>query len=302
MASLHGPSWFPSAGPACLCVGMPKCGTSTFHAMLDDIPPFFAAPIKEFNYFVLERFAYRGEWRRIAFSDHWIPRQERRALRGEVRRILTFDRSPAALGWMARYLWGARDDRWYQALFPKGAYGVDASPVYHTLPADEIARVRNLAPDARVVILLRSPLAQLWSHCRMVVVGKQGSQAVADLADHVRTQIALRRSYAGLIADWRAAYPGRVFIGDMSAMTADPRAFVARFLAFMELDPALAARARVGTHVNKGAPLAVPDALRDTIAAGARARLEGFEAIDPDLAAAWSVEVDGFMGGASIVA
>lgn len=61
-----------------------------------------------------------------------------------------------------------RGENWYRAYFPvrRSALTVDASPSYlvHTRAAD---RAHQTVPDARVIALLRDPVARAWSHFRL---------------------------------------------------------------------------------------------------------------------------------------
>lgn len=189
-------------------------------------------------------------------------------------------------------------DNWYKRLFPENKIGVDISPIYCELSPPEVEHVRVVAPDARIIIMLRNPLEQLWSHSRMILAKGEGSNDVAFFRSHLDDQLAACGSYSDLIAKWRAVYPDRVLVVEMGDMVSDLPGFLHRLLAFFDLDPAIADTVNVKPeHANKGKPQAMPKDLRPHLANAARARLAGFDAFDPERAALWRSEIDRFEAG-----
>lgn len=284
-------------GPGLICIGMPKCGTSTLYKLLEKNDKFFVTPIKEINYFAFKKFKYGKSITDIVFANNWISKQHRRAIISRIREAFIL-RKFSKLPWLAKFIIKSSNDDWYRKLFPEGRIGVDISPIYCELEPAEIDLVRAAAPDAKIIIMLRSPLEQLWSHSRMILAKGEGSSNGHFFRDHLDRQIAASGSYSSLIANWSAVYPGRVLVLEMSDMVSDLPGFLRRLLAFFDFDPAIADTIELTPeHANEGKRQAMPKALRPHLANAARARLEGFDAIDPALAAKWRAEIDRFEAG-----
>jgi hypothetical protein len=111
-----------------------KCGTSALHALLDRHPDVVMAPAKELNFFF-------GPDAAEAPADGW---REGRWCRGP---------------------------QWYAAQFdPAASIRGESSPGYTDPSHPEVAaRIRALAPDVRLVYLVREPLERAisqWRHHR----------------------------------------------------------------------------------------------------------------------------------------
>jgi len=75
-----------------------------------------------------------------------------------------------AAAWWAIYSFVDRDDRWYRSLFafaPPDCVAGEITPRYMLCGSDEIAHMHRVAPDAKLIFLLRHPVERFWSQCKM---------------------------------------------------------------------------------------------------------------------------------------
>ncbi len=186
-----------------------------------------------------------------------------------------------------------RSVSWYQAYFPLrvrlGGRRItgEASPYYLFHP-DCPARAHTLVPDAKLIVLLREPVARAFSHYRDYVrngeerrpfdevVAEELRQLEQRLVHagarhessevrhrHRRHSLLARGFYANQLELWFAHYPRENFlILKSETMFADPAATFARAVDFLGL------RAfdgvEFGVH-NASPPLELPPELRDRL-------------------------------------
>ncbi|MDQ1104572.1 sulfotransferase family protein [Nocardioides zeae] len=175
--------------------------------------------------------------------------------------------------WFTRH--AGRPESWYRGHFPTqqtrrrhaartgGAFTVEADPLLLHDPR-AAGRARAVLPDARVVVLLRDPVARAHSHYReRVKAGVEGlgfPEALAAEAgrtagelDRLRERPAYyarawdwyayraRGEYAGPVAAWTAAYgEDRVLVLRSEDLYADPTGTLRRVTDFAGMDPVAA--------------------------------------------------------------
>lgn len=191
----------------------------------------------------------------------------------------------------------ARGPDWYASLFAAAAPGDlrgEASTHYAKLPdrPDAAPRLQAAAPDARLIYLVRDPVARAVSHyvhewSRGVIGRREGFEAalarLPEMVDYGR--------YAMQLAPWIERFgTARVHVDTLEAMRADPQAVLARVGAFLGREglawrddlgrenagAARMRRGRLDAVVLHSAPAAwlrravVPQALRDRVKARRR--------------------------------
>lgn len=283
-----------SQGPDFLCIGMPKCGTSTLHVLLRDHSDIWVPPIKEIKYFVGDEIGHHGGMRAFLFSDHWAARQERRAFFRILRGIPRNPRSAADAIWSARFVFGRRTDEWYRGLFPGAGISGDISPAYHMLDEDRISEIARAFPDMKILILLRSPVEQLWSHCRMSARGHRIDDEVSFFTDQLEYQLGLCESYAGLVEAWSRQFPGKLRVAYLDRLETDPHATLRQIAGFLSGDPenvSVTPPIPENTRIFASRSRSIPPALIPALASAAKRRLAGFDAIDQSRAARWLDQV-----------
>jgi hypothetical protein len=166
------------AGPDFICIGMPKAGTGWLYDQLSHHPDFWMPPIKELHY--LDRAVPRLENSTEMRAD-W-KRGRRRARRSDLpwgRQERAFVRDAASLAGQPR------DVTRYAALFRhKGSLlSGDISPGYCTVEDDVISEIARSLSDTRIILLVREPIARVWS--RVCMAHRDGKFDVALLEDPV---------------------------------------------------------------------------------------------------------------------
>lgn len=139
---------------------------------------------------------------------------------------------------------------WYRCLMTpperRDRLSLDFSPDYALLDAEAIAECKALSPTAKVIYILRDPLARALSALRVHTMWDSGNAAHGTVTLRPGAEVAARAErarlwahadYAGNVARWRAAYPGLALF-NAEDLAADPVAGAQRLMVAMGLDPA----------------------------------------------------------------
>ena len=180
------PSDYPGLRTLAICVGAQKTGTSWLHLIMKRHSQCHTAPIKELRF-----------WdRRIDRPDRYVLRQTRErleSLRRDKRaalvrpwRLAPLLRREADLKEFARMHASAGTpgevDAYLQFLM-RGHAGEpvasELTPNYSLLDRDDFARMFRIAPDTRLIFLMRDPVSRLWSgikHKARNRIGQRGGR------------------------------------------------------------------------------------------------------------------------------
>lgn len=153
--------------PDFLCIGAQKAGTWWLRENLRKHPEVWMPMVPELHYFdePLEGAVFPP--RRA--SERAAKEQWRAAALAELQRLASGE-SISAAAWWAIYSFVDRGDEWYRSLFafapPTSTVG-EITPRYMLCGAEEIAHMHRVAPDAKLIFLLRHPVDRFWSQCKM---------------------------------------------------------------------------------------------------------------------------------------
>lgn len=202
-----------------LCVGAAKAGTSWLHSQLSAHSECHFRSIKELHYF-------------NSIDDGTVPRNIERIQARQVRLLEQTDGGVNATPLQAaRIADGAEyldvlevaqeNTPAYLAYLTKGAKSGqvvgEATPAYALLSSERLAQMARMAPDVRVLFLMRDPVERLWSHVRMiaarrdddgVVTTRRCNRILERTISGEETQIVRRSDYAGALRRLVAAVPG----------------------------------------------------------------------------------------------
>ena len=152
-------------GPNFICIGAQKAGTSWLYSVLSDYPGVRMPPVKELHYFDADpKYPSRNLHSdpsliaRLGSKEWW---------KGLGRCGINLSREFRwnSLIWHYQYMFGKCDDSWYLRLFSGHSEEItgDITPAYSILEEDDIARVYELCPNAKIIFILRNPIDRYWS-------------------------------------------------------------------------------------------------------------------------------------------
>jgi hypothetical protein len=255
--------------PRFLGIGAQKCGTSWLHVNLRQHPQIWLPPKKEIHFFDTRDLPIREQ-----FNHYSVKRPLGMYLRGRLGKDLRrgqWDR----VGWHANYFLRPRTEAWYGSLFPDSTAAIpgDITPIYGTLDGDQVRRVAELVPGARLIFLMREPVSRIWSELRMAhrlrVGGFRGcpwdSLEDVPVPDLIREAdsggMLISADYARQLGTWAAHFPAQqLFVGFLDEIREDPSLFLSRVCSFLGVDPSVAwPEAKQARH--EGAPVPLPGAL-----------------------------------------
>jgi hypothetical protein len=227
-------------------IGAQKAGTTWLSHNLQLHPDVWMPKNKELHYFddrirdprnPVSRF-----YRRIT-GEGQVHRRWRRQVRRQLRSHLK--RTPGQdLLWDLKYYAGAPGDGWYASLFEPGRGKVkgEITPAYSTLSLEEVARVHNLVPDAKIILMLRNPIERAWSQfvMRLDRSGKKelGLTRYKKLIRNVEREGSRSRTdYLQTLENWTRFYPDeRIFVGFLEDIHFYPEELLGKVYRFVGVD------------------------------------------------------------------
>jgi len=154
-------------GPDFICIGMAKAGTAWLYDQTRYHPDFWMPPLKEIAY--LQR-----PFNFVRRARTMLSRAERSGEKKagtRTHQVACDDRSLNFVREAAGIVRAPKDLSAYAALFRHkgGLLSGDITPGYSGIPEDVIAGFAMHCPDTRVLLLVRDPVARVWSHANMLV-------------------------------------------------------------------------------------------------------------------------------------
>lgn len=214
--------------PDFLVIGAQKAGTTWLYENLRTHPDIWMPPVKELHYFD----------RLIHESPPPLYSRPLQVVDQLVRRCSVKD-AP----WLWRYYMHRPSDEWYASLFAgtpseAGAVAGEITPGYATLSPEQIAHVYDVAPNAKIVLMLRNPIERTWSHAVMDFQ----TERIPDLSARTimqrfaREDVRLQANYLKILNNWRRFYP-EIFAGFMEEVRSDPDMLLSRLYEHLGVDP-----------------------------------------------------------------
>lgn len=236
--------------PDFIGIGAQKAGTTWLSRNLQLHPGIWMPPIKELHYFdekledsqnPVSRLTQKLTGKRDRDS-----RWRRQVRRRTERHLKNFSRD--AFLWDLKFYAGRPDDRWYASLFGSGAGKVsgEITPAYSMLGREVVARVHAVAPEARIILMMRNPIERAWSQAAMRL--DRAGEKATDAAAHAAGREKLRRlfgregsrsrtDYLRTLENWNAYYPeDRIFVGFLEDIHFFPEALLVSVYNFLSVD------------------------------------------------------------------
>ena len=269
--------------PDFYCIGAEKCGTTWLWEMLRDHPEIGVPLPKELRYFASlylgTGFGNFNALRRL-LNDHG-----KAPLRRDFLEKLTTE---------IRVVFG--DDQAYLRIFGAMKQTVvgDVSPQYCMLPSEGIARMKGLAPEAKIIFLMRDPVDRVVSAGKMKA-GEQDSnltdEAVRAKA-FVPFQLRMSR-YSKILDRYETHFPGQIFTGFMDDLIADPLDLLKRICGFLGVEYDARFFPRIDFVANEGAKYSVGSGMKAALYKELSEEYEFLSQRFPEQAAKWRARHEG---------
>jgi hypothetical protein len=241
--------------PDFICIGAQKAGTTWLYEKLYHHPDFDLPPLKEIHYF--DRSSHYASPNHLAEKNP-VQRMKTSGYTGRsakkiIESLLSKNFKDAC--WWMRYSFCTYSDEWYESLFNNGTgLSGDITPSYSILKDSDVSKMYTLAPDAKIIFLLRNPIERAWSSYRHLkklkpdVWNKNFIESVGTDIDFNDTDAAerfmhspfqeLRSNYVSTI-DAYVKYFGKknILIGFYDAISDNPQRLLSEILMFLGADP-----------------------------------------------------------------
>ncbi len=229
--------------PHFIGIGAQKAGTTWLSRNLQAHPGIWMPSIKELHYFD-ERIQepanpFSRIFRKISGKSDRDRRWRRQVRRRSARHFKYF--SKQAFLWDLKYYAARPDDGWYASLFEPGRGRVtgEITPAYSTLGRDVVAHVHALAPDAKIILMLRNPIERAWSQAvmRLDRTGERSDDAGRLRRLFDREGSRTRTDYFGTLENWGSFYPeNKIFLGFLEDIHFFPSEFLGGVYDFLGVD------------------------------------------------------------------
>jgi len=210
-------------------IGAQKSGTTWLFNNLKKLPDFSILPIKELHYF--DRHP-KYPSRKSMFDDSIFKRLD--APGWQFRFKLYFLR-PLRRGnlrdakWKLKYFFSKANDELYLSFFEnlEGLKG-EVTPSYSILEIEDIQEMYRLAPDAKLILLLRNPIHRAWSqylHDRRKIKGYETLEIEPEeVIRFMKSEKQMLRSdYERTIKNYLSVYPkSQILVGFYDAIIKQP--------------------------------------------------------------------------------
>jgi hypothetical protein len=247
-----------------VCIGAQKSGTTWLARVLADHPDLFVTPVKEIHYF--DHVA--------GITEHLNAQKRRSRYRKYHQRMWTqwsrFGEHRSQWGWYRDYMSSPIDDAWYVRLFRhrgRARFAGEVTPEYAILGRQGLEHIRRLAPEARVIFIMRNPVERAWSQvlhqCRA-----RGLDANRQSRDAIGAMLAEPRfkelsDYASTLDDMAAVFRAdQTLVLFYEEIHRDRPAALERVCRFIGVGFDASMFGELGRRFNISQEAALPDAVR----------------------------------------
>jgi len=209
--------------------------------------------------------------------------------------------------WTSFYHFSDHNDEWYKGLFgfahPNSLTG-EITPRYAVCGDLEIASIHSVAPDAKLIFILRNPVDRFWSQClmkyrdRSLVPGDPPAMRLF-ASSNGRS----RGEYSKTIIRYCRQYnPGQILVVFFDAIQANPSCVLNDIHSFLGLSRVDVDVDQASKPVNSAPnPIPMPESLRSRILSGYRREIEILANTFGGYPASWLGETDQASNSAAVV-
>ncbi|MEP2937364.1 MAG: sulfotransferase domain-containing protein [Gilvibacter sp.] len=254
-------------------IGAQKAGTSWLYQRLKELPEFELPPVKQLHYFDRDK-KYNSpnklsktKLSARLFDIKWLAK-------AKLITFMTFLKGKFKMSrWYFKWFFGNFNDTWYVSLFStfKGLTG-EITPSYSMLEEEDIAHMAQLAPDAKILFILRNPTDRAWSHYRYdtrKIANFDISKVTADqIMEFINSEEQeLRNNYSETIRRYCKYFKKeQILIGFYDAISQQPIAFLEDVVSFFGGDASkVEALCKVEARVNVSKKIDMPIAVKEAL-------------------------------------
>jgi hypothetical protein len=262
--------------PTFLGIGAQKAGTTWLYLQLSKHPEIWLPPIKEIHFFdrsplypTPNSLATPSPFARIIGTKPWertrtinnVRRIANNVRAGEIRRAL----------WLIKWNFGYYNTKWYVGLFSAAtAFKVcgEITPSYSVLNEDDIAQIKALNPDMKLIFMIRDPIERAWSATRFLA-NQEYSKIDLNSADQIIFTLsslgtALRSNYERTLDTYLKHFAAtQILVCFYDAIACDPLGLMSGITTFLEVSPFVASAIDSQTPINASPMSKMPDEVRE---------------------------------------
>jgi hypothetical protein len=267
----------PTRVPDFFCIGTEKAGTTWLWTMMKDHPDVGVPAIKELRFFIQKQ--PKHYFKNICTIKRLLDDSS------TVSKIPDF---PKHLTIETRLLHGGQ--RSYLAIFGRMKQRIvgEVSPQYCVMHQSGINRMKTLAPQARIILLLRDPVDRAISggKMRLRALGLEPNDKL--LFREAKRHLQLRFSRcAGVIDKFSEAFDGRVFVGFFDDIADRPMGLLAEVCEFLGVDHAPEFYPNIAKRINLGLDYEASASIREKLYAALQDEYDALAVHYPERVARW---------------
>ena len=220
-----------------IVIGAHKAGTTWLFSRFQELPEFSTLPVKELHYF--DRSTQYPSPNYLSETSAWRRIWNRKWLSNAIRYLYINKRDYSIFKWYLKWFFSNYNDNWYLSLFKNqpGLTG-DITPAYAILNEVDVARIHQLAPNAKIIYILRDPVERAWSHFKFALrnhsfdINQVSNQEVLELLNSDSQKS--RSDYFSTIERFQKFYPNKQFLVTYyDKLEADPKSFLREIVEFI---------------------------------------------------------------------
>jgi hypothetical protein len=269
----------PGKRPTFLGIGAQKAGTTWMYEQLRAHADIWMPPIKEIQYFDRSTLyaspnilAHASALRRMADPRPWSSPWTRLGFKSFV--LNSMRRNFELASWWRHWTFGKVGDAWYRQLFahanPHQECGEFTTSYAILLDAD-VARIKAINPDIRLIFLLRNPIDRAWSAIRRgakIIGGEVQEQSMEQIILMLQSQgMRSRGDYNRTIETYLRHFDAsQMLLGFYDAIVDNPRGLMDGITEFLGVKPSKPGAINHGVKVNASPVYAMPEEVREYMA------------------------------------
>ncbi len=235
--------------PTFIGIGAEKSATTWLHSILISHPQIWLPPQKEIHFFDRKsQYSYPINTRKIRPFFQVFNREKINRLKRNLSKKIAHisNRDWKSLIWWSKWYYGyfKDDNNWYINLFSlvtSEKICGEITPSYSCLSSHEVAQIKEINPELKIIFLIRNPMERAWSHLRyfayknfMKVKLNSEEEIISTLKqDYVK----IRSDYERTINTYLEHFNSQqILIGFYDAIIHDLPGFLSDITDFLEID------------------------------------------------------------------